>query len=331
MGKRRKQRRHGGAYEPDMYWQSSAYNSRLFRFYKQQIIKLALNRFKWVNLPETCDERYLEMILLYQGAATIAFPKKQVGTFYSTQVTQMSPPNVYDNPTRWISVGNSGWRFRCNAKNGVMVWDNRPRVPLIDMIELWAQELVDIRRTKQINRLHVKTPYVVRTPPEMEQQALNIFKQISGGEPAIVTTDGLSAIQIDVIDTKVEFLGEELTAEEMNTWAMIYQSLGIQNLTFKAERMVQDEVNKRDEPSDLIALDGLNCRRDACEKLNERFGQYLDAPINCVWAKDNDSDNFNLMSNLKEMVELDGSTGTSSSDESSEDSDEETEQENERD
>lgn len=304
MGKRRRNKRFG-LYTPEMYWQTANYNSTLFQIYRQQIIKLAINRFKWINLPSTCDERYLELILLFQGIATISFPKKQKGVFYSTQVAQMSPPNIYDNPTRWRSIGNNGWSFRCNANNGVVVWDNRARYPLMKMIDMWAQELVDIRRTKQINRLHVKTPFIFECPPEQENQAIDIFKQISGGEPAIITTNGISNININAIKLDVPFLGEELTAEEINTWAQIYQTLGIENLSYKAERMVQDEVNKRDEPSDLIALDGLNCRRDACKKLNDRFGQYLDAPIDCVWAKDNRSDNYNFTHNLEGMIEAD--------------------------
>lgn len=304
MSKSRKMRR-CNSFGLDNYWQTSDYNSALFMMYRQQIIKLAMNRFKWVNLPPTCNERYLEMTLLFQGIATIAFPSKQRGTFYSTQVAQMSPPNVYDNPTKWLSVGNNGWRFKCSNRNGVIVWDNRARYPLMQMVDMWARELVDIRRTKQLNRMHVKTPYLIKCSPEQEQQAENIYKQMAGGEPAIITTTGIENIDIDVIKTDVPYLGEELTAEEINTWQQIYQMLGIENLTFKAERMVQDEVNKRDEPSDLIALDGLNCRREACEQLNERFSDYLEAPATCVWAKDNISQNFNFMANIKEQLELD--------------------------
>ena len=304
MSKSRKMRRCNN-FKLDSYWQTSDYNSALFMMYRQQIIKLAMNRFKWINLPPTCNERYLEMTLLFQGIATIAFPSRQRGTFYSTQVAQMSPPNVYDNPTKWFSVGNNGWRFKCSNSNGVIVWDNRARYPLMQMVDMWARELVDVRRTKQLNRMHVKTPYLIKCSPEQEQQAENIYKQMAGGEPAIITTTGIENIDIDVIKTDVPYLGEELTAEEINTWQQIYQMLGIENLTFKAERMVQDEVNKRDEPSDLIALDGLNCRREACEQLNNRFGDYLEAPITCVWAKDNISQNFNFMSNIKEQLELD--------------------------
>lgn len=304
MSKSRKMRRCNN-FKLDSYWQTSDYNSALFMMYRQQIIKLAMNRFKWINLPPTCNERYLEMTLLFQGIATIAFPSRQRGTFYSTQVAQMSPPNVYDNPTKWFSVGNNGWRFKCSNRNGVIVWDNRARYPLMQMVDMWARELVDVRRTKQLNRMHVKTPYLIKCSPEQEQQAENIYKQMAGGEPAIITTTGIENIDIDVIKTDVPYLGEELTAEEINTWQQIYQMLGIENLTFKAERMVQDEVNKRDEPSDLMALDGLNCRREACEQLNNRFGDYLEAPITCVWAKDNISQNFNFMTNIKEQLELD--------------------------
>ena len=303
MSKSRKMRRCNN-FGLDNYWQTSDYNSALFMMYRQQIIKLAMSRFKWVNLPPTCNERYLEMTLLFQGIATIAFPSRQRGTFYSTQVAQMSPPNVYDNPTKWLSVGNNGWRFKCSNRNGVIVWDNRARYPLMQMVDMWARELVDIRRTKQLNRMHVKTPYLIKCSPEQEQQAENIYKQMAGGEPAIITTTGIENIDIDVIKTDVPYLGEELTAEEINTWQQIYQMLGIENLTFKAERMVQDEVNKRDEPSDLMALDGLNCRREACEQLNERFSDYLEAPATCIWAKDNISQNFNFMANMKEQLEL---------------------------
>lgn len=305
MGKNRKMRRMGVCGSQDLYWESAAYNSAMFQMFRQQIIKLAMSRFKWVNLPPHCNERYLEMILLFQGVATIAFPKKQKGVFYSTQVAQMSPPNVYDNPSKWLSIGNGGWRFRCSHKNGVIVWDNRARYPLMQMVDMWARELCDIRRTKQINRLHVKTPFIIECAPEQEQQAVNLFKQISGGEPAIITTNGISNININAIKTDVPFLGEELTAEELNTWQQVYATLGIQNLTYKAERMVQDEVNKRDEPSDLMALDGLNCRREACNLLNTYFEKYLDAPIECVWAKDNQSDNYNFNHNIKEEVEAD--------------------------
>lgn len=78
--------------------------------------------------------------------------------------------------------------------------------------------------------------------------------------------------------------------------------------------MVQDEVNKRDEPSDLMALDGLNCRREAADKLNRRFEKYLDEPIEVVWAKDWTSKNFDFEHNEEAMLELETGTEVSNGD-----------------
>lgn len=255
-------------------------------------------------MPKSCDARYLELTLLFQGIATIAYPKNQKGVFYSTQVAQASPPNVYDNPTKWASIGNNGWQFSCNRNNGVIVYDNQMRTPLLNAINLWAQELTDIRRTKQINRLHQKTPYIIKCAPEQEQQAVNLFKQISGSEPAIIATDGLNSIDVDVIKTDVQFLSEELSTEELNTWTQIYNMLGIENANYKSERMVEAEVISQNEPTSIMLLESLNCRRRACEELNERFSEYLEKPVQCVKGIDIESDNFNFEHSLEKQSEV---------------------------
>ena len=308
MSKKRMERRSNN-YDIDNYWESAGYNASLFLMYRQQIMKLAMNRYKWINLPVTCDERYLEYTLLTQGCATISFPKKMQGIFFSTQVANMSPYNIYDNPTQWISIGNNGWRFKCNNRRGVIVWDNRPRYPTMQMIEIFARELVDIRRCKQLNRMHTKTPYIIKCAPEQIQQATNIYKQIAGGEPAIIQSTGMESVDIDVLKTDVPFLGDELTQEESQTWANIYQCLGIKNLTFKAERMVQDEVRQQDEPTTIIELDGINTRKEACDRLNKLFGAYLVKPIDCVKAQDNNSDNYNTLHDVKTMLDLQKGSG----------------------
>ena len=302
MGRRRNKRNQPLLYDTEMYWQSAGYNNRLFTMYRNQIIAMALNRFKWVGLPKTCNERYLEYTLLFQGLATIAFPRRQRGIFYSTQVAQMSAPNIYDNPVRWQSIGNNGWRFSCTAKNGVIVWENKMRFPIMERINLWARELVDVTRTKQINRMHAKTPFIIKCLQEQEQQAANLFKQIAGFEPAIITTTGVESIDVDAIKTDVPFLGSELTAEEVNVWNRIYQALGIPNLTFKSERMIQDEVQTQSEPTSLIALDSLTCRREACDILNDKFAHYLDEPIRVVWRQDNESDNYNFAHSITNQL-----------------------------
>lgn len=286
------------------YWESADYNTRLFMMFRAEILGMALSRFKWLNLPKTCDERYLELTLILQGQASIAFPRKQKGVFYSTQLAQVSRPNIYDNPTKWRAIGNNGFRFDADWTQGVVVWDNRMRYPLLEKINIWARELTDIVRTKQLNRQHQKIPFIFNVPQEMKQQAENIYKQVAGGSPAIIGTNGMEQFKPDIWMTGVPFIGEELNGEMENMWNEIYQALGIANQTFKTERMIEDEVKSQREPSQMVRLDSLNCRREACDKLNDRFAEYLHEPIRVVWDYDNASDNYNFKHDLKNLVEI---------------------------
>ncbi len=296
-------------YGMDMYWQTSDYNTRLFMMFRAQIIGMALNRFKWINLPKTCDVRFLEMTLILQGQASIAFPRKQRGVFYSTQLAQVGRPNLYDNPTAWRAIGNNGFNFSANWSNGVVVWDNRMRYPLLEKINIWSRELVDIIRTKQLNRQHQKIPFVFKVPSELQDQAANVYKQVCGGEPAIIATEAINAVQPDIWQTGVEYIGEELNAEEENIWNEVYQCLGIANQTFKSERMIEDEVKSQKEPSNFVRLDSLNCRREAAKRLNDRFGDYLDGEIRVVWDYDNASDNYDYWHNVEKQMEGSGNNG----------------------
>lgn len=304
-----KRNRNGLMWGQDTYWATGAYNTRLFQMYRQQIMELALVRFQWLNLPATCDERYLEWTLLTQGVATIAYPRKQPGVFYSTQVAYASPLNVYDNPTKWQSIGNNGWRFAASNRTGVLVWDNRYRVPIIDWVDIWARELVDIMRTMQMNRMHQKIPYILKGPQEKKLDMINLYKQVAGGEPAVIGTNGLDVIDMTVLQTNVPYIGADLYSAWQNQWNAIYQGLGISNLPFKQERQIEDEVKSQNMPTQLMALDPLEARREACDKLNERFPDLFgDAPLSVVWRQDNESDNYNYLNNIQEMEEQDDSS-----------------------
>jgi len=287
------------------YWESADYNTRLFMMFRAEILGMALSRFKWLNLPKTCDERYLELTLILQGQASIAFPKTKKGVFFSTQLAQVSRPNVYDNPTSWRAIGNNGFRFDADWSNGVVVWDNRMRYPLLEKINIWSRELTDIVRTKQLNRQHQKIPFIFNVPQEMKQQAENIYKQVSGGSPAIIGTSGMEQFKPEVWMTGVPYIGEELNSEMENIWNEVYQCLGIANQTFKTERMIEDEVKSQREPSQMTRLDSLTCRREAAKKLSDRFSEYLEDEIRVVWNYDNASDNYNFLHDIKERLEGD--------------------------
>lgn len=288
----KRNRKQSGFYG-DNYWQNASWNKRQFEAYRQWIMALAINRCKWLNLPPTCDERYLEWTLMRNGVASIAHPKNMPGVFFSTMANLDGHWNVYDTPTHWQSIGNNGWRFNASPKTGVLVYDNRLRMPYWNQIEFFARRLAALDRVEDINMQQQRTPYLITAPREAKNDAVQIYKQIQGGEPAILAKPDLSSVNIEAINTQVPYLGKELSEKKLTLWDEVYNFLGISHVGQKSERLTSEEVSASNEPSNIMALDVLNARREAANKLNKQFG--LD--IHVVWRKDNESDVYNFLRN----------------------------------
>lgn len=289
-----------------MWWESASYNQRVYVYYRNVIMQLAMNRFRWINLPKTCDARFLEYTLMTEGMATIAFPPSMKGTFFSTRAQYESILDVYDNPFQWDSIGNNGWRFHCTMFNGALVRDNSTRFPLLEGINLYARELAQIRITKNVNRFHQKMPVVWLVPEERKLDAINMVKQVAGGEPAVMAYPEFARdVQTMAMQTGVPYLAEQIAQDEMNVWNRVYQMLGIENSTLKMERQTQDEIQAHRSPAELVRMASLSERRAACDHLNMMFPEYLqDGPISVEWNSDIESRNFNFQHDMVHQAEL---------------------------
>lgn len=305
-------RKRGNNYKPpyyrDNYFQTASYNETLFRCMRDDILQVALSRFKWVNLPATCDARYLEWVLIHEGCATIAHPKEDPNYILTLRAVEQGQRNMYDNPRAWRAMGVTGETdFSCSWANAVFVWENETRFPIIQKINIWARELADIIRAKQINRFHTRMPLIISGASEQQFDMQNILKNITNGEPAIITTNGIDNIDVKVWNTNVEFLGVELTTEYENTWNVIYRELGIPSLPFKAERRVTAEVEAYENQNELAALSPLDTRRIAAKKYCDRFADYLpEGEFYPVWNKDVVSSNYDITHKYSTFLEQGG-------------------------
>lgn len=293
------------------YWQSSDLNQRWQQFFRTQLFQLMLSRFRWVNLPKTCDARYLETQLGFHGIATIAHPKDNPCLFLSLRALPEGV-NMYGNAPRWRAQGENGTDFSCDNSNGVVIYDNMMRANMAGAFTLLAYDMADIVRTKQVNRMHVKTPVVFVVDQAYRQQAINIFKQTAGNEPGIIATRGFKDnIDATAIQTGVQFMGRELHEDLMNSWNMAFTFLGIENLPFKAARQTATEIRDTGEATDLLSLNPLMCRRQACEEFNDRnfyrlWGKNtVTKPLDVVWNEDIESDSWNLIHNMEKMLAAD--------------------------
>ena len=287
--------------EPN-YWQSSDYNRRTRLMFEEWILQLAINRFRWVGLPDTCDVRVLEWALHTGGQAAICKPSgdDMPPVWFSLPSVLDGELNVYGVPTGWRCNGvANGTHFRSDWDNGAWVWYSKSQFGVWNAIQLFSTRLTHLVRTEDINLFHQQTPMLITAPDNFKRDAENAFKQIAGGEPAIIANKTFEDIEIKAISTEQPYIGLDLNVALQNMWNSVYRFLGIEHLAFeKGERMIEEEARGNTYPTALMLLDCLDARREACAYLNENFG--LDVQV--YFNSDVESYNFNFLGDIERLA-----------------------------
>lgn len=303
MGKNRQRNRsHGCGFWQDNFWQSSNFNQRTYYAYLDELLSLAVNRFRWVGLPETCDQRFLETQLTMKGMATICHAKNAPDIWQSLICSPQSPFDAYGNPTKWRASGYNQTDYEVDLSNGEIVYNSYTRCNIWNALEIFARKMAHYSRTEDINLTHQHKPWLLVAPQEKKMELVNIYKQIDGGEPAIMGDSNLYELvdKFKAIDTGVPLIVEDLARAKQNVFndALLY--LGIPHLAFeKGERMIEDEARANSAPTEIMLMNCLKARRDACDKLNMRFGLNISVYLNEDW----ESYNFNYMNNIEAMTQ----------------------------
>lgn len=84
------------------FWESENTNAIAEQYYLSRLSELAMSMFKWKNLPDTVDSRFLEYTLFYEGAVIFFkdenLQSKQLaekGGYLALQVVLGGDLNVY--------------------------------------------------------------------------------------------------------------------------------------------------------------------------------------------------------------------------------------------
>lgn len=293
----------GGGYYSDTWWQSKSMNQRYFMAIRNYVLQLALNRYQWHGLPATVNPRYLEQTLLFDGFAALCTPKHMPDVMMGLKAYWSSSYlNAYGEPTAWTCIGQDGrTQFSSNWQHGAVVYDNKSFVSKWNSIEILSRKAAHILRTSDVNLGQQMTPFLLTAPRGKELELTNLYKQIDGGEPAVLADDNFTDnFKVEAIKTGVPYMPDEFNSDLNNCLNQIYLQLGISHLAFqKGERMIEDEARGNNKPTELIALDGLDARRLAADHINNLGLGYN---IGVTFNSDPDTYNFDFMSNVEKMM-----------------------------
>lgn len=260
MGRRRKTN----------FEESAFLNNRAYTYYMTRFSELALSVFKWEGLPDSIDERFLELTLYSDGQAV--FFKDEVLGFLCLQAAVNGPFDVYRIPIRRRAYAANGYQKQLDRTDSVIIWNNKLHTNTEPDMLVFARRLWDLDRTIEVNARAQKTPVLLQGPEEKRLTLINAYKEYDGNAPVIMANKTLNPEDFSVLNTEAPFVGDKLYQLKTQIWNEALTYLGISNLTIqKRERVNTDEV-ARSMGGTLASRNArLEARRQACKEINKMF------------------------------------------------------------
>lgn len=254
---------------------AQALNNMTYTDYYYRLMLLARSVFKWENLPNGIDEKWIEDFLYNQGHC-IFFKDKNFG--FVVAQANLGRPNNYNEPTEITPIFNTcAEQFETkqleNGKDCILIRNNDIMLPTRYTINLFALRLTDIQRTIDVNIKAQKTPVIVKCSDRQKKSFQAAIEQREDNQITIYGDKDLDTSNIDTLKTEAPIVFDKLQQHKHTIWNECMTFLGINNANMdKRERLVDDEVQANNEQIELSAEVMLKSRQTAVTAINNLFG-----------------------------------------------------------
>lgn len=253
-------------------WESALLNNRTYLQYYNRLLELAINMYEWKNLPDTVDERFLELTLFSDGM-TVFFQDDGGLGYLCLQCMIGGELDVYRIPIDRTAYATNGYQMHLNNQNSVIIFNNYTHTNSMFDIEMYARRLYEIERTIDVNVKAQKTPVLIRATENQRLTMKNLYMQYDGNEPFIFGDKQLDMDGIKVLKTDAPYVADKLNILKRQIWNEALTYLGIENSnTEKRERLVSDEITSNLGGVAAQRFCRLNARRKAAKQINKMFG-----------------------------------------------------------
>ncbi len=250
---------------------SERLNRNTFNDYFNRLFELAINMFKWENLPDTVDERFLELALCEKGYC-LYFNDDIMGNLALTCMIG-GELDVYRIPTRRIAFAVNGYQAERTNKDSVLIFNNYLHTPTMQTISLYAERLTAIERAIDVNVNAQKTPIAILTDEKQKRTVEEIYRKYEGNAPVIIGAKNLDLNSVKAMTTGAPYVADKLNILKRQIWNEALTFFGIENAnTEKRERLVSDEITSNLGGVQAQRYVMLNAREQAADKINRMFG-----------------------------------------------------------
>lgn len=264
-------------------------NASAYAYHFMMLMRIALIRYKWSNMPLTVNTNYLEHTLINLGSSL--FFVNDIGDYYTLEYEpEQGVYDVYGIPVYRTAISHDGqMRFRCDDTNSVIIFNSVTYSGDLDIITYHAKRLSDIDLTITVNCFNQKTPILLSGNKETELSLRNIMDANYRNEPYMILKDSknkgiadMSKQKREQIDLRPPFVADKMLPVYLTRLNQAFSDLGINSNpnANKKDRLVSNEVDSNIEQILAARDSGLIMRKDACDKINYMFDLNVSVEFN---------------------------------------------------
>ena len=244
--------------------------NKYLRYFKE----LAMSMFEWKNVPPEIDIKFIENELINNGKVAF-FYDDILKKYIVSKFTEEGRLDLYDNPQKiHVYCDNNGYSRNLNKDEFVIIYNNALKNAELGDLLIESQRIQKCETAIDINIESQKMPILIKCAENQRMTLKNLIEQHEAGVTVILANDKLELDdQLQILNLKSEYIADRIQTLKLQLWNESLTKMGIENVdNIKKERMITDEVNQNNGKTIASRFSKLNERRNACKKINEKFG-----------------------------------------------------------
>lgn len=251
----------------------------LFNYLSNMYENLAINIFKWSNLPDGITSQRIEKRLYISGSGV--FVKDKQFNYLFLNYTNNNGLNIYDEPTAWKVFGGNAYNKSFNIDNSILVRNNFNFQPSKDFVDFNILKLINIEETIQNNLNANKTPFIFSGNEKEILTLKNTYAKVSGNIPIIYCDKSFNLQNLEVFKSQADYICDKLVSLYNVYESRILNFIGINSLNIeKKERLITSEVEGNQEFINANFNAMKESRLIAVDEINKMFGLNVKCDIN---------------------------------------------------
>ena len=252
-----------------------------YLYYFDTFIGISQIVFDYENMPDTVNIEYLEQSFLFNGYC-FYFKDEVLGDL--TLAGSYFGRDVYGWPVKFVARGLDGsYTKQLTNRNCVMMYDNKERQCILNVLSIQASRLADLVVSAQANIRKQKTPFICFADDDSLLTIQNILRDINGNLPEVIAKKGFNKEDLQVWNLTAPLIVKDLREEFNALFNETLTFIGIPNVQMqKRERMITDEVQRSLGGAEANSYRRFKAREEAFKKVNKMFGTDIKV-INNFW------------------------------------------------